>query len=107
MYSICVLGVPAPEEISVKMDQNLVTWKKPKRLDHIEYVLSLWRESEGEECLHTMTSSAEECSFPEVEFSMAHIIRVSTVVKNGYQGKSAKYYIATGNVKLGQCVRMT
>lgn len=111
MYSICVVGVPAPEKIDVKMDQNpvLVTWKKPERLDRITYVLSLWKkgkESEGEECFHTITSTSEQCHVADIKFKMAYIIRVSTVLENGYQGKAAIYYIAKGKVKLDQCLRM-
>lgn len=115
MYTVCIVGVPEPEDIHVKMDQNpvLVTWKKPGRLDRIKgtYVLSLWKkgkEGEGEEHLQNIPSTSEEWCAADFKFNMAYlyIIRVSIMLENGYQGKVATCCTGTGKVNFDSYVRM-
>ncbi|XP_076145053.1 tenascin-N-like isoform X2 [Alosa pseudoharengus] len=90
--------IPAPEELKVKKDKGLVvvTWRKPERLDQVEYVLSLWKEGkEGDEdeCLRTITATSEECPLPDLDLNMMYIAKVFIVLKNGYQGKAATCHI--------------
>lgn len=84
------------------MDGNsvLATWKKPKGLDQVEYVLSIWKkakESDEEECLCTIKTSEEYIRTDfELSQSISYAIKVSIVLENGSQSKATVYLFPKG-----------